>query len=193
MSFGAGTIDVSLATNCALLCFLVISAVSVAVCENLLVNTVVLCAFGLTMAASYLVMDAPDVAITEASVGGGFGTVLLLITLSRLKYNAFGDVGYVWWRSRTRFIFTALISVLMFLALAFAVLDLPEFGDKRSLPNGQVARYYLGNTYPYMGIPNVVTAVLASFRGYDTMCETLVVFMAAIGVSLLLGRSKTSE
>ncbi|MGN7678144.1 MAG: DUF4040 domain-containing protein [Anaplasma sp.] len=191
--FSSAGIDAGLATNCALLCFLVISAISVAVCENLLVNAIALCAFSLTMAVSYLVMDAPDVAITEAAVGGGFGTVLMLITLSRLKYNAFGNMGYVWCRNRLRFIFAALISMLMFLALASAVLDLPDFGDERSLPNGQVARYYLENTYPYMGIPNVVTAVLASFRGYDTMCETLVVFMAAMGVSLLLGRNRISE
>ena len=36
-------------------------------------------------------------------------------------------------------------------------------------------------------VPNVVTAVLASYRGYDTMAETVVIFMAGLGVLLLLG------
>ncbi|GAT77422.1 monovalent cation/H+ antiporter subunit B, partial [Ehrlichia ruminantium] len=53
---------------------------------------------------------------------------------------------------------------------------------------GHVASYYLENTSYYIGIPNVVTAILASFRGYDTFCETIVIFTAGLGVSLLLVR-----
>ncbi|NBP72957.1 MAG: cation:proton antiporter, partial [Alphaproteobacteria bacterium] len=48
-------------------------------------------------------------------------------------------------------------------------------------------RYYLENTKKHTGIPNVVTAVLASYRGYDTLGEVVVIFTAGIGVILLLG------
>ena len=50
-----------------------------------------------------------------------------------------------------------------------------------------VAPYYLENTKKHAGIPNVVTAVLASYRGYDTLGEVVVIFTAGIGVILLLG------
>ena len=81
-----------------------------------------------------------------------------------------------------------LIAVSMFVSLLYAIPDLPLFGDATSFANNHVASYYIENTHYYMGIPNVVTAILASFRSYDTFCETIVVFTAALGVSLLLVR-----
>ena len=49
-----------------------------------------------------------------------------------------------------------------------------------------VPRYMQNET----DVPNVVTAVLASFRGYDTLGETTVVFTAGAGVIALLRRRK---
>ena len=179
-------LDVGVAMNWVLLPLLVASAAAVALCEGVLVNTIVMCTFSLTMAATYLVMAAPDVAITEAAVGAGLSTALTLIVLSRLGYAGRDKVGYVWSDcSAVRVFLAASIALSMFLALVCAVLDLPEFGDATSPANIQTADYF-EHTSRYVGIPNVVTAILASFRGYDTMCETLVVFTAAMCVSLLL-------
>jgi multicomponent Na+:H+ antiporter subunit B len=47
-----------------------------------------------------------------------------------------------------------------------------------------VAPYYVENTEKVAGIPNIVTAILASFRGYDTFGETIVVFTAALCITL---------
>ena len=45
-----------------------------------------------------------------------------------------------------------------------------------------------------IGIPNIVTAVLASYRGFDTLGETAVIFTAGVGVmALLLGRRKRQD
>ena len=62
-----------------------------------------------------------------------------------------------------------------------------RYGDPNSPANRHVATYYLENTKKDTGIPNVVTAVLASYRGYDTLGEVTVIFTAGIGVILLLG------
>ena len=70
--------------------------------------------------------------------------------------------------------------------LIFGTLDAAVYGDPQS-PAMQDVPYYLENTKKHTGIPNVVTAVLASYRGYDTLGEVTVIFTAGIGVILLLG------
>ena len=49
---------------------------------------------------------------------------------------------------------------------------------------------YIWESLGEVGIPNVVTSVLASYRGYDTLGEVTVIFTAAIGVMGLLGRRR---
>ena len=63
---------------------------------------------------------------------------------------------------------------------------MPGFGDPANPIHHHVADHYLEESYSEIGIPNVVTSVLASYRGYDTMGETTVVFAAAVGVMILL-------
>ena len=50
-----------------------------------------------------------------------------------------------------------------------------------------VADRYINESPDEIGIPNVVTSVLASYRGYDTLGETAVIFTAGVGVLALLG------
>ncbi len=64
---------------------------------------------------------------------------------------------------------------------------MPDFGDADSPANSTVGREYLERTMDEVGTPNVVTAVLASYRGYDTMGEAFVIFAAGLGVMLILG------
>ena len=172
-----------------LLALLAVFACSVAVFEDLLVNTLVLCGFSLTIATLYLVMNAPDVAITEASVGAGFSTVLLLLVLSKLGYNTKSGVRSVFYQcDRAKLIAASIITVVLFAMLVCVVMDLPNFGSGDSAANVAATETYLKSAYEYTGIPNLVTGILASFRGYDTLCETVVVFTAAVGVSLLISR-----
>ncbi len=56
-----------------------------------------------------------------------------------------------------------------------------------------IAPYYVENTEKATGIPNIVTAVLASFRGYDTFGETIVVFTAALCITLILKEEKDND
>ena len=73
-------------------------------------------------------------------------------------------------------------------ALVWGTLDMPAFGDPAAPIHHHVASVYLAESGQAIGIPNVVTSVLASYRGYDTLGELVVIFTAGIGVMLLLGR-----
>ena len=76
--------------------------------------------------------------------------------------------------------------------MLYAVGDMSAFGDATSPANTYVGMDYIAKTAEEIKIPNVVTAVLASYRGYDTFGETVVIFSAGLGVILLLGLNGNS-
>lgn len=168
------------ALNVVLLLMLVVIAVAVARTRSLMAAILLLSLYSLTSAAWLLVMDAPDVAFTEAVVGAGASTVVLLgaILLARGK-----TVRQDWRRMIVPGVLTAATGAL----LVYASLGLPEFGDAASPANGYVGRMYLEQAPKEIGPPNIVTAVLASYRGFDTLGETVVIFAAGIAVALMLG------
>ncbi|MCZ7563492.1 MAG: hypothetical protein M5U08_06455 [Burkholderiales bacterium] len=72
--------------------------------------------------------------------------------------------------------------------LVYGSLGLPAFSDPRAPIHTHVAPRYIAHGRAETGVPNIVTAVLASYRGYDTLGETTVVFTAGAGVIALLRR-----
>ncbi len=62
----------------------------------------------------------------------------------------------------------------------------PDFMDPASPPAVHVSPHYIEKGVPQTSVPNIVTAVLADYRGYDTMFEATVVFSAAIACFFLL-------
>lgn len=81
-----------------------------------------------------------------------------------------------------------LVSLLIGLAILFifAESDLPHRGDPKAPANVHVSPDYLVNTEEEIGIPNVVTAVLADYRSYDTLGETVVILTAGVAMMLIL-------
>jgi multicomponent Na+:H+ antiporter subunit B len=63
---------------------------------------------------------------------------------------------------------------------------MPPFGDPSAPTNLHVAPYYIAHSLEQTHVPNFVTSVLASYRGYDTLFETAVIFTAGISLILLL-------
>lgn len=129
-------------------------------------------------AALFMVMDAADVAFTEAAVGAGISTVLALGTLAL--------VGSEERRPTHRPILPLVVVTITGAALIYGTLDMPPFLEPDNPIHQHVAPRYLEQVSEEVDIPNVVSAVLATYRGYDTMGETTVVFTAAAGVMLLL-------
>ncbi|MEC8246627.1 MAG: DUF4040 domain-containing protein, partial [Pseudomonadota bacterium] len=128
-------------------------------------------------AAQFVVLDAVDVAFTEAAVGAGISTVLALATLSLVpreeKPHAIAPL-------------PAIIAVASGALLMVSIGDLPQFGAADAPVHVHVAPDYISGSAEKIGVPNVVTSVLASYRGYDTLGETVVIFTAAIAVLLIL-------
>ncbi|MDT4853367.1 hypothetical protein FQZ97_876310 [compost metagenome] len=77
--------------------------------------------------------------------------------------------------------------------LVYGTLGLPEFSDPKAPIHTHVVPRYLNEIKQEVDVPNVVTAVLASYRGYDTLGETTVVFTAGAGVIALLRRRRNSK
>jgi multicomponent Na+:H+ antiporter subunit B len=71
--------------------------------------------------------------------------------------------------------------------LFYADRQLPSVGDSRSPASTHVSPYYIKNSHHETGAPNFVTAVLADYRGYDTLGETTVIFTAGLACLLILG------
>ena len=140
--------------------------------------------YSLFAAALYVVMDAVDVAFTEAAVGAGISTVLMLGTLSLTTDKE---------KVHKKPPFMALVLVLLTGGiLVYGTFDMPRYGDPNAPIHQHVANRFIEKSGTEVGPPNIVTSVLASYRGYDTLGETAVVFTAAVGVLVIIGRSKGS-
>jgi multicomponent Na+:H+ antiporter subunit B len=177
--------DISLLANTVLLFLLLLNSIAVIYAKDLVISTILMGIFSLLMAAVYLVMGAADVAITEAAVGAGISTIIILLALSL--------VGHKEKKTKRNLIIPAVVVVFVSASLLYATYDMPEFGGRYTPSQIHVSPYYIESSHIETGIPNVVTSILASYRGYDTLGETVVVFTAAIAVMLLLGRSKKGK
>ncbi len=82
----------------------------------------------------------------------------------------------------------ALILILFLAIMLFAVTDLPGRGDPEAPANTHVSPFYIENSVEDTETPNVVTAVLADYRGYDTLGETVVIFIAGLACVLIMVR-----
>ena len=165
-----------------LLTFLIVSVVGIIYLRNLLAAVILLGLYSLTSAVIFVVMDAVDVAFTEAAVGAGISTILLLSAMSSttnvqkpLKHG-----------NSAAKVFVVLTGAL----LIYGTLDMPHYGaaDSPAQQHPELARHFIEKSGDETGVPNIVTSVLASYRGYDTLGETVVVFTAGIAVLSLLGR-----
>lgn len=167
-----------------LLSLLVIQAIAIVRIRSLFAVIMLFSGFSFISAMLFIVMDAADVAFTEAAVGAGISTILMLATLA-LTYKKEVNKeekqpGHKPWLP----LVVVLVTGGM---LIYGTSDIPAFGDPDAPAQKHVAPYYLEKSLSETGVPNVVTAVLASYRGFDTLGEVTVIFTAGIGVLLLIG------
>jgi multicomponent Na+:H+ antiporter subunit B len=157
---------------------LVVTALAVVRMRSLFAVVMLSGVFSLLSALLLVTLDAVDVAFTEAAVGAGISTVLMLGTLALTSRFE---------RPSTHSPVLPLFVVLVTgAALVYGTLDMPNFGSADAPVQTHVAPDYLARSPHEIGVPNVVTGILASYRGYDTLGETAVVFTAGIGVLLLI-------
>jgi len=74
--------------------------------------------------------------------------------------------------------------------ILYGTLDMPEWGDPTSPASIHLSPRYIEKAFEETATPNIVTAVLGDYRGYDTMGETAVIFSAGIACIFLLKRKR---
>lgn len=163
---------------------LVASALLTVLVGDVLATTVGFAGYSLALSILWVLLDAPDVGLTEAAVGAGLLSVLFLGVIARTDRTSGG-------KDRTSDLrLPSLVVVAGFvIGVALTVPALPEVGDPTTPAHTHLAPYYLGATPSDTGVSNVVTAILTTYRGFDTLGEVAVVFTAGIGVLVVLGRT----
>jgi multicomponent Na+:H+ antiporter subunit B len=165
-----------------LLALLVITALAMLRLHDLFAIVMLSGLYSLVSAVVFVNLDAVDVAFTEAAVGGGLATILMLGTLALTGSQEKAS-------HRWNLLPLALVAATA-AALIYGTFDMPAFGDAEAPVHSRVTDRYLDDSGKEIGVPNVVTSVLASYRGFDTLGETTVVFTAAVAVLLLLGQGR---
>ena len=156
-----------------------ITAVAVVRLRDLFAVVMLFGIYSFLAAGLFIDLDAVDVAFTEAAVGAGVTTVLMLSTLRLTR------------RYERRPAHGTLLPLIVVgvtgAALVYGTLDAPLLGDPQAPAHQHVSLRYIEQGPLEVGVPNMVTAVLASYRGHDTLGETVVIFTAGLAVLLLLG------
>lgn len=165
--------------NMVLLTLLAATTIAIVGQRSLLGVVILASVYSFLMASVMIVLDAVDVAMTEASVGAAISTVLLLGALHLTKTREEAP--------RHGRLLPLLLCAAVGAMLVWGTLVLPPFGTPDAVIHQHVVPRYINETVRETGSPNIVTAVLADYRGFDTLAETTVIFIAGIGVMLLLG------
>ncbi len=164
--------------NIVLFAMMIATAIAIVRMNKLFAVVMLSGVFSLLAAMLFIVLDAVDVAFTEAAVGAGISTVLMLGTIALVRDNENKTV--------RAGILPLIVVGITGLGMVYGTLDLPAFGAADAPAQVYLKPDYMARTVSEIDIPNVVTAILASYRGYDTMGEVVVVFTAGIAVLLLL-------
>ena len=145
-------------------------AIHVAVARETFAVIVGFVAFGLLLSLIWMALSAPDVALTEAALGGGVTGALLLTAHARLRdgKNEHEPMGL------SRRVSALLLSVVVTSGLVVVVLTLPAVPPTLA-PEAVAA-------LPRTGLGNPVTAVLMVYRALDTLLEKVVLLLALVAV-----------
>lgn len=164
-----------------LLAFVLACALAALALDDVLASVLSFAVYSLGLSIIWVFLQAPDVALTEAAVGAGVMTIFFLVTLARTvrpeSDQLFEPINF-----RT----AGLVGVFV-LALATTLPALPAIGDPAApVVSYRVTELYLTSAYDQTGVNNAVTAVLAAYRGFDTLGEAVVVLTAGVVVLVAL-------
>ena len=160
-------------------------AISLLKTRSVIFTVILSSAYSLVAALMFITLDAVDVAFTEASVGAGISTILFLSAMAYLPKEEEQNLN-------SQF-FPAISCMVLGAILIWCSYDLPEIGLATAPIHLHIVPDYILGSKNDIGIPNIVTSILASYRGYDTFGETVVVFTAGIAVLALLKNATISK
>lgn len=153
-----------------------------------LINSIIFMSSGsVLLMLCYLLMDAPDVSMTEAAIGSSLSTILLL----RFVYNV-NETIHSSCKLHNKIIGVFISGLLLFIMM-YALYDITPYGDLNHSFHSHISKYYIENTYKDIGVSSFVAAILASYRGYDTLGETTVILTAAVAIAVILRRNHKND
>ena len=140
----------------------------------------------------YCVLQAPDIAITEAVIGTATNTILFMLALLFVKkiptnktqntsYNI--DIG--------KRMCVLIICLIFGLLLIYAIQSLPKIQIYDIINQQRISKLYIKNAIKDFGFSSIVTAVVAGYRAFDTMFENVVIFTACYGFYVLITMNNT--
>ncbi len=173
--------DVLLFTTAIMLIF---ACYKLIISQNLIESLIVTSVFSLLISICYLLMDAPDVAMTEIALGAALSTCVMLniVKVTGSDYTKC---------SKLRTIFTCILCLIFIIILSYVSLDFAKFGSISSPVQDHLTKYYIQNVQNDIGIPSFTAAILSSYRGFDTLGETTVILIAGLAVLIITSRKKT--
>jgi multisubunit Na+/H+ antiporter MnhB subunit len=161
-----------------LLVFMIIGSIIAIETKNLLSSVISVGVVGFSLSIMFLMLGAPDIAITQMVV-----EILILVILIRATITT--DNTAIERYADTFSLISSLIFFGLFLIFAFlAVQELRPFGD----PLMRVSKTYLSTGAERTGATNIVTGILLDFRAYDTIGEATVLFTSIVGAFVILRR-----
>ena len=86
-----------------------------------------------------------------------------------------------------------LLTIITAAVLIYGASDMPKWGEPTSPASTHVSPRYIEKAYEETEVPNMVTAILADYRGYDTLGETTVIFTAGIACLLILRKTRKEK
>lgn len=189
--FSIGEISAEVAFRFVLLALSVVAAFYSVIVRNHLTATLSLGILGYAVGGLFLIEPAPDVSLVQFLIET-MATVLVIVMLGRISEEQRSDVVDKLWKGRTMFqgfnfgvirdiAISGVVGVAVFVFALTALVNRP---DRESI----TTQYYLDNTYEEVGVVDVVGAIVADYRGMDTVIEVFVFSVAALGVLTILSR-----
>lgn len=147
-----------------------------------------------TIVFIYCILQAPDIAITEAVIGTATNTILFMLALLFVKkiptnktqntsYNI--DIG--------KRMCVLIICLIFGLLLIYAIQSLPKIQIYDIINQQRISKLYIKNAIKDFGFSSIVTAVVAGYRAFDTMFENVVIFTACYGFYVLITMNNTQS
>lgn len=159
-------------------------AIAIVHSKSLLGVVILSTAMSVMCALLYALMAAPDVALTESAIGACVTTCFFLATLKYLSKDT----------DRSRVDYLALgVCATFFVVIILHSFELHDYGSIDAMTNSGAVSYYKTNFGKDTGLLSVVNSILASYRGFDTFGETLVIFIAGVCLSLILGKKSNRK
>jgi multicomponent Na+:H+ antiporter subunit B len=169
---------------------LIIIAIKLIISKDIFDNIIISSIFSLLSSISYILLDAPDVALTETSINVFLSTSILLVFLKKIQKFLINEPNSTTKSSNKKhMIIYIILTIFVILVIIFGN-EINQFGEANSPIFSDNYKYYINNIASEIGVNSFVAAILASYRGFDTLCETIVILIAGISILLISSKNK---